>query len=159
MLGLPPAIVRRSLLLELGGFDESLQIGEDYELWLRISRRVRMMCINDVVALYRIHHDSATQGLRDASDLAQMLEGTRRRWGLEAPHSSGLTDAAYRRRLAQVHFEHGYNHLWHGSLRLARQAFRSTLQYEAKHARARLYAMLSRFKRVVIVVRAIRGQR
>lgn len=159
LVGMNTAIVRKSLLLEMGGFDESRQIGEDYELWLRISRHTRMMCLGEVVALYRIHPASATQRLRDASDLAQVLEGAYQRWGLEAPHSSGLTDAAYRRRLAQVHFEHGYTHFWRGSLRLARQAFRRALQYEAEHARARLYAMLSRFKSAVVVARAIRGQR
>jgi len=159
LVGMNTAIVRRTLLLEIGGFDVSRQIGEDYELWLRISRRTRMMCVREVVALYRMRPGSAMHGLRDDNELAQLLETARQNWGLEAPNCSGLTDAAYRRRLAQVHFEHGYNHFWRGSPRLARQAFRSALEYQPEHARARLYSVLSGLKGAVGVARAIGGQR
>lgn len=34
-------VVRRSALAETGSFDESLAIGEDYDLWLRLARQVR----------------------------------------------------------------------------------------------------------------------
>ncbi|MBI5149416.1 MAG: glycosyltransferase [Candidatus Omnitrophica bacterium] len=35
----PTVLVRRDVLREVGGFDENLQIAEDYDLWLRIARR------------------------------------------------------------------------------------------------------------------------
>jgi hypothetical protein len=118
-----------------------------------------MICIREVVALYRMRAGSAMHGLREENQLASLIEGAREKWGLDAPQCSGLTDMAYRRRLAQVHFEHGYNHFWRGSRAVAKSAFRSALTYQPRHLRARLYAALSTLGGAVTVARAMCGQR
>lgn len=159
LVGMNTAAVRRSILLEAGGFDESRQIGEDYELWLRLSRTTRMLCIRDVVALYRMRVGSAMHGLREDNELAGLLETARQRWGLDAPHCSGLTESAYRRRMAQVYFVHGYNHFWRGSASVAHHAFKDALNYQPEHGRARVYAWLSKLAPVVSVARAMGGER
>jgi glycosyltransferase involved in cell wall biosynthesis len=41
------AVVRRSLLVELGGFDETLPVCEDYDMWLRICSRHRVLFIDE----------------------------------------------------------------------------------------------------------------
>lgn len=47
-------LVRRSVLVELGGFDESLPI-EDWDMWLRILERYRFVGDPNPTALYRVH--------------------------------------------------------------------------------------------------------
>jgi glycosyltransferase involved in cell wall biosynthesis len=46
---------RRDVLNEVGGFDESLKACEDYDLFLRITRRFPIHCHEQLVAEYRQH--------------------------------------------------------------------------------------------------------
>ncbi|MFB9733530.1 glycosyltransferase family 2 protein [Ornithinimicrobium kibberense] len=58
------AIVRRTLILEVGGFDESLTHGEDWGTWLDIARRSRLAHIPEVLVRYRLHDDNASRNYR-----------------------------------------------------------------------------------------------
>ena len=58
---------RRSLLLEIDGFDVTLKACEDYEMYLRTSRRRPFASHESVVAQYRLH------GANMSSDAALML--------------------------------------------------------------------------------------
>ena len=40
-------VIRRSLLASVGGFDESLPVCEDYDLWLRICSRHPVLFLHD----------------------------------------------------------------------------------------------------------------
>jgi glycosyltransferase involved in cell wall biosynthesis len=51
----PTVLVRRDVLLEMGGFDESLTMAIDYDLWLRISVKYEFFCLGaPPLARYRI---------------------------------------------------------------------------------------------------------
>ncbi len=53
------AVVRRSTLLDLGGWDESLRHAEDWDLWLRmIFRGLSAGLVCEPLACYRVHPDS-----------------------------------------------------------------------------------------------------
>ncbi|WP_051979068.1 glycosyltransferase [Edaphobacter aggregans] len=62
------ALFRRDRLMELGGYDERLRRGEDYELYLRVAPRYPIASHSQVVAEYRWHGDNISK------DTAQMLE-------------------------------------------------------------------------------------
>jgi len=62
------ALFRREALLGLGGFDESLGACEDYDLYLRLARRLELATHNSVVAEYRRLPDALS------SDSALMLQ-------------------------------------------------------------------------------------
>jgi len=47
-------LVPRDILTEFGGFDESLSMAIDYDLWLRISTRYEFRYVPQVLARYRI---------------------------------------------------------------------------------------------------------
>jgi glycosyltransferase involved in cell wall biosynthesis len=54
-------LIRKSCLDTVGGFDTDLRMGDDYELFLRISRHYELGYVDEPLVLYRQH---ATQGTR-----------------------------------------------------------------------------------------------
>jgi glycosyltransferase involved in cell wall biosynthesis len=56
----PTITFRRQCIDEVGGFDETFQITEDRDLWLRIALRYEVALIPKVLAHYRTSHESAT---------------------------------------------------------------------------------------------------
>jgi len=50
------SIVRRKCLEELGVFDESLKMGIDWDLWLRISTKYKFVGIDAQLLVYRVGH-------------------------------------------------------------------------------------------------------
>ena len=52
---------RRSALDQIGGFDESLAAGDDYDLYLRIAREFPIHCHDAVVTEYRRHGANTTR--------------------------------------------------------------------------------------------------
>jgi len=52
--------VRRELLLELKGYDESLRKSEDAHLWIRLAARTDLWFVPEVLALYRQHDENLT---------------------------------------------------------------------------------------------------
>jgi glycosyltransferase involved in cell wall biosynthesis len=51
------AVIRRGLLDEIGGFDESLPACEDYDLWLRICSRWPVLLVNEPLVVRHGGHD------------------------------------------------------------------------------------------------------
>jgi len=52
---------RRTALEAVGGFDESLGAGDDYDLYLRLARRFPVFCHETVVTEYRRHGTNTTR--------------------------------------------------------------------------------------------------
>lgn len=54
------AVLRRSVLDLVGGYDESLGYAEDYDLWCRIARRFELANVGDYLVDYRVSPTSMT---------------------------------------------------------------------------------------------------
>lgn len=54
-------LIRKSCLDTVGGFDETLRMGDDYELFLRLARHFELGYVDEPLVLYRQH---PTQGTR-----------------------------------------------------------------------------------------------
>lgn len=54
-------VARRKMLLALGGFDASLQLVEDLELWLRVARNAPILWTPEVCLLRRRHRDNLSR--------------------------------------------------------------------------------------------------
>jgi glycosyltransferase involved in cell wall biosynthesis len=54
----PSTFVRRSALLEAGGFDERFRYSMDYDLWLRLAERADPVVLDEPVAAFRMAGDS-----------------------------------------------------------------------------------------------------
>jgi hypothetical protein len=94
---LASVVARRQLVLDAGGFDETLPVCacEDWDLWLRLSRRHPVTVVDDELTYYR-HPGS--------SSAAQLLEGglaviERRYAEAGTAEAAGLSRAAARARL------------------------------------------------------------
>ncbi|SFM69731.1 glycosyltransferase [Marinobacter pelagius] len=58
------ALVRRRCFEEMGGFDTSVGVADDYELWLRFSTRYRFHYEPGIVASYRVMPDQISSDKR-----------------------------------------------------------------------------------------------
>ena len=56
-------LIRRQALIEVGGFDQSLAFGEDWDMWLRLAARYHFVAVPFPQILYRISTDSASCNL------------------------------------------------------------------------------------------------
>lgn len=63
-ISMTTALVRRGCFEEMGGFDESDRVAEDYELWLRFSTRYRFHYEPGYVTLYRSMADQLSTNTR-----------------------------------------------------------------------------------------------
>ena len=52
---IPPMIMlKKDVVIKVGMFDASLKL-EDHEMWLRISRKYKIICFESIIGKYRIH--------------------------------------------------------------------------------------------------------
>ncbi len=121
-------LMRRSLFLDLGGFDEKLVIGEDYDLWLRCSRQAPIARLDLPLALYRQHPSSLTQRAPSANFHAMVVERAIERWGLKGPDGRDADARAVARSLARSWRNYALVHLQVGDRRVATRACAQSLR-------------------------------
>lgn len=95
-------VLRRALLERVGGFDTSLRIGEDLDLWLRLSRETPILRIARPLALYRKHPASITRAVPTENWQGRVIEQALRRWGYRSPDGAQADPRAIRRTLART---------------------------------------------------------
>ncbi|MCE1250224.1 MAG: glycosyltransferase family 2 protein [Comamonadaceae bacterium] len=146
LVGMNTAVIRRSVYQAIGGFNEAMRQGEDYDFWLKASRVAPMHSLNGPLALYRIHGASAMHRLSADNHLATLLQAAAMRWGLETLGGQRLPPGAFKQRLGHVYFDHGYAHYWHGSQTVARTAFWDALRHGHRPLRCLAYILLSHWR-------------
>ncbi len=55
-------IFRKEVVQSLGGYDENFKRAQDYELWLRVSFKHKISCINEPLVLIRKHQAQISSG-------------------------------------------------------------------------------------------------
>lgn len=121
-------LMRRALFMELGGFDEQLRQGEDFDLWLRLSRRAEVARVDQPLALYRQHTASLTRSAPKTNWQALVLERALERWGLEGPDARRADGPAVSGVLARSWRNFALLHIRAGNPRLAVQAWARSLR-------------------------------
>lgn len=66
VLNCSTVMIRKSALDNVGGFLEDLPLSFDYDLWLRIAAKYKIVCLSEPLATYRIHDSNLS---KDANDL------------------------------------------------------------------------------------------
>jgi glycosyltransferase involved in cell wall biosynthesis len=70
---MPSVLARKPALLEAGGFNESLSLVEDWDMWLRLSERFLVAAVADPVAIYRKANAGSEQMCSDSSALCRQM--------------------------------------------------------------------------------------
>jgi len=68
---MPTVLVRKSALLELGGFNTALPLVEDWDMWLRISERFLVAAVEEPVAIHRKADADSNQMSSNSSALCK----------------------------------------------------------------------------------------
>lgn len=95
-------LAQRDLLMRLGGFDETLRIGEDYDLWLRVSRETRILRLQRPTALYRIHSTNTTRAAPRRNFQAEVVSRAIARWGYASPDGRLASRTGVNRSMART---------------------------------------------------------
>ncbi len=141
------AMIRRDVAERLGGFDESLPTGEDYDFWLRMSWDFRADKLNRVLAYYRIHATSITKVPRAENNEYEVLKKALEHHGLVGPDGSSVQESEINKRLFQLCFSHGYFHYWAGDSSCAARFFRLALGYKRFSPKTFVYFILALAKK------------
>jgi glycosyltransferase involved in cell wall biosynthesis len=72
-LAVQTAVVRRSVLDELGGFDESLSGADDWDLWIRIVAQHRIAAVPETLATIRVHPGNQSRNAELMYDSARQV--------------------------------------------------------------------------------------
>jgi glycosyltransferase involved in cell wall biosynthesis len=132
-------MVSKRVLAAVGGFETTIRYGEDLELWARIAARYPLVCLPDVLVLYRLHDSNAIhQTERLLVDMVRVMQRIRS-WGSQQMLDQGLNAD---RIVAQSQWELGYWYLNSGQFAKARGPFWAGFR-ESASARALIYALLS----------------
>jgi len=136
-----PGIVRRRWVEKLGGYDESVPVAVDSELWIRYSFHMTMVLQPEPLVLRRWHSANLiTNQLQDAKDWIRILENVAR----DHPEFVHEHPLIYRQALAKNYMRNGRELLAvadpePGSRRQARQVLRRAARIWPAQARAYLY--------------------
>jgi glycosyltransferase involved in cell wall biosynthesis len=121
------ALVRRTVIDEVGGFDTTLATCMDYDLWLRIGASHPIARVPEVLAFYRFHSDGqiTSKQWRQAENVWRV----KKKFVDANPH---LAAQFPRGRLSELIegalLRRGYDCYWRRDLVSARRIFRRSLQ-------------------------------
>jgi glycosyltransferase involved in cell wall biosynthesis len=138
----PTVVVRRSCLEDVGLFNESLVVSEDFNLWLRIASRWNICFLPDVLAVTHKRSGSLSSSVAGETRLqngVRALKDVRLCCpDLTSPETRALRDA-----LTQRIYFYGAHLLSVGAARRSRRQFLVALKLRPTHWRAMAKLVLS----------------
>jgi glycosyltransferase involved in cell wall biosynthesis len=133
-------VVRRSCLDDVGYFDETLSIAQDYDLWLRICYRSKVGLVNTPLVIKRNQDGNLSSNLtKTGAERILLFEKALKEFSDMTPRSRRLV----RRQLALNYWDMGYHYFERMSLKEARKNFMSSLSHGWTNGRALGYLAAS----------------
>lgn len=118
-------LVRRAVVLEVGGMDPTLPYVQDYELWLRISAVCRFRHLDADTCRVRLHETNSTRNVEEAGRLTEVVKqrhllstGCLRYAAARAAEGDG----GVRRTLADLCLDLARRRWWEGDVATSRRA-------------------------------------
>lgn len=128
-------MLRTALVRDLGGFDAERPYAEEWELWLRVSRRAPFVQLAWPPVLYRQHPHQGSRTVRDIDHRVELLLDAVRRHGLASPDGQALSADEFRSIVARYRMEFGYHHAVHGHRRVAVRSLLAAWRMRPAHWR------------------------
>lgn len=125
-------VMKKDIFNEAGGFIEDLWFGEDWELWMRISKITRSVYLNNEQVNYLIHSDNISlqdnpkAKITNKKNVDIVWQKVFAYPGLSTHQTSRVKSA-----IAKNAFECGYENLKLGNNRFAIQWYFKSLRYKA----------------------------
>lgn len=138
------ALVRVSVVNNVGGFDESLPYSEDWDFWLRVSRQSQFFKLRKTTTLYRQHANQGSRVTRQIDYRTLLLEKAWKTWGLCSPDGRCVQSKRFKRQLAQYCTSFGVGHLRGGvgtNRLIAIRSFLHALTIDPTYWRSLAYLM------------------
>lgn len=117
------AMMRVDTVREVGAFDPQLPYSEDWDLWLRLSRKWRFAKLRGAFVLYRQHASQGSRMHRDVDYRTQLLERAVATWGHSSPDGRSHGARAVWRRIGRFHAAYGLDCLRAGRVSRATRSF------------------------------------
>jgi len=149
-------MTRRSVLSDVGYFNEETGTADDHDLWLRIARRYDLGFLAHSTATYLMHDGSITKNIPKYFDSSikvssRYLDPAH---GLPWQHKKRLM-----KKVALDFFSKGYYYFEQELYDQARQAFQQALVYDRTNARYYAYFTITMLPRFAIRnMRTLKGQ-
>ena len=115
MIHTTTVVMRRRLKDRIGLFDPILRRGQDYEYWLRASRATEIHCVPEALSVYRMHRANSTRRPLPVNYGAVIVKRALQTWGRTGPDGRTARLVDVRRRLSDIWFSFGYQHLTYGN--------------------------------------------
>jgi glycosyltransferase involved in cell wall biosynthesis len=139
------AMFRRELFDRCGFFDESLAYSEDWDLWLRISRKYPFIKLKNQLALYRQYPEQGSAWIRDRDYRTILLEKAVRTWGYCSPDGHCLPPRQFKRQLSEYHAKFALQQLVGGHRSRSIQSFAKAWAADPANFRRMAYLLAATF--------------
>ncbi len=136
-------VIKKATWEAIGGFNESKRYGEDQDFNLRLSYAHSVDLLKFVGMLYRKHGSNATARVQEPNHWADVVSESLNKLGYSDRNGVHADAVRVARRLAQIHFLHGYDHFWRGSSRIARREFTRALAKNPRDLRSAAYLAMT----------------
>jgi len=147
LFGSGSVIVKRECFDKVGLFNESLLVGSDYEMWLRICRHFEVGYVDKPLLLYRQHSNMATRTSGFAySGTPWEVRALKAILELYPETVNELGRGAVNRRLSLAYFYPVYTHLERGDHLSARELLRHALRYWPTNPNYYFYYLVTMLK-------------
>lgn len=135
-------IVKRDVLDDLGIFDESFKMGEDYELWLRIAGKYNIGYLKQRLVRVRYHQKSITK-VTKVFEKPWEIRAIEKALDIYPKEKKKIKNIDIRKRISGIYMYHGYGAFWEKRYAAARYHFGRCIINWPFNSRAFIYYFIS----------------
>lgn len=136
-------VVKKSAWHVIGGYNEKLKYGEDWDFYLRLAHGHKVDRLDTIAMLYRQHHLSVTATLQVRNYWADTLENAISTLGSVDQFGNYIDRSKLRRHLHHLYFMHGHAHFWSGNFRISQNQFTRAAENSPFNLKTCMYLSLS----------------